>query len=230
VRAARQLVDKFIVGEFTAPQLAQLRGAYRIIQGSEAYAVHTERLVSDLDGYDVEVRERLRAGSERLGSRCVAPKQLGGVTEPGIRSRTTSLPVVPGMFNRWLTWSGASSSPGSASGASTGPAAGTGAGAGGEAGTGVGEADGLGVTRAVVLGPAGTSAGLVAVLDSPSSPPPVTATATAITRITARAGAPPTSYHRYLDSRWAALSFGLVGVAGTVGGGGASGPRIPETG
>lgn len=64
---ARDLVGDLIIGEVSVPELRELHAAYRTIQGSEAYAVHAERLATAPDLFGEEVRERLRAGGEALG-------------------------------------------------------------------------------------------------------------------------------------------------------------------
>jgi aspartyl-tRNA(Asn)/glutamyl-tRNA(Gln) amidotransferase subunit A len=66
-RAARDFAGDLVTGEVSIPHLRELRAAYGIIQGSEAYAVHAERLESAPELYGEEVRDRLRAGGEFRG-------------------------------------------------------------------------------------------------------------------------------------------------------------------
>ncbi|MEU1903568.1 amidase [Streptomyces hygroscopicus] len=66
-RAARDLAGGLVTGNVFAPELKELRAAYRAIQGSEAYALHAERLATAPELYGEEVRERLRAGGEVPG-------------------------------------------------------------------------------------------------------------------------------------------------------------------
>ncbi|MGP3943706.1 amidase [Streptomyces sp. 6N106] len=63
-RAARDFAGDLVTGEVPVPHLRELRAAYGIIQGSEAYAVHAERLETAPELYSAEVRDRLRAGGE----------------------------------------------------------------------------------------------------------------------------------------------------------------------
>ncbi|WP_086710553.1 amidase [Streptomyces antimycoticus] len=66
-RTARDFAGDLLIGEVSVPQLKELRASYRTIQGSEAYALHAERLSTAPELYSEEVRDRLRAGGEVLG-------------------------------------------------------------------------------------------------------------------------------------------------------------------
>jgi Asp-tRNA(Asn)/Glu-tRNA(Gln) amidotransferase A subunit family amidase len=63
--AARALVPN--ADEVAVPYARKLLGAYRIIQGCEAYAVHAERLASAPELFGDEVLSRLRAAGEIRG-------------------------------------------------------------------------------------------------------------------------------------------------------------------
>ncbi|AIJ24844.1 amidase [Amycolatopsis methanolica] len=62
--------------EVVVPQAEALRTAYVAIQGSEAYAVHAERLTDRPDRFGDEVRDRLRAGGEVRGWEYVRAREL----------------------------------------------------------------------------------------------------------------------------------------------------------
>ncbi|WP_027935118.1 amidase [Amycolatopsis thermoflava] len=62
--------------EVVVLQAESLRAAYAAIQGSEAYAVHAERLADRPDLFGDEVRDRLRAGGEVRGWECVRAREL----------------------------------------------------------------------------------------------------------------------------------------------------------
>jgi aspartyl-tRNA(Asn)/glutamyl-tRNA(Gln) amidotransferase subunit A len=64
------------VREVDVPDISALRWAYRIIQGSEAYAVHAERLAADPDLYGEEVRERIHAAGQVRGWELVRAGEL----------------------------------------------------------------------------------------------------------------------------------------------------------
>ncbi|GHF83564.1 aspartyl-tRNA(Asn)/glutamyl-tRNA(Gln) amidotransferase subunit A [Amycolatopsis bartoniae] len=63
VGAVRGRVDGLVTGEVVLPEAEQLRSAYAVIQGREAFAVHRDRLESNPELYDAEVRDRLLAGA-----------------------------------------------------------------------------------------------------------------------------------------------------------------------
>ncbi|HWD06233.1 MAG TPA: amidase [Amycolatopsis sp.] len=62
--------------EVTIRGLADLRTAYRTIQGREAHTVHTGRLATAPQLYDNEVRERLQAGAAVTEAACTEAWQL----------------------------------------------------------------------------------------------------------------------------------------------------------
>jgi len=66
-RSVRAFIGDLVTGEVAVSEAKELREAYRTIQGSEAYALHAERLSTAPELYDPEVRDRLRAGGEVLG-------------------------------------------------------------------------------------------------------------------------------------------------------------------
>lgn len=65
--AVRRMVDHLVTGEADVPEANELREAYGIIQGSEAYAQHAELISNAPELYDPEVLARLRAGGEIFG-------------------------------------------------------------------------------------------------------------------------------------------------------------------
>ncbi|GLY63559.1 amidase [Amycolatopsis taiwanensis] len=97
---ARDLTKDLIIGEVTVPAVKELRAAYRTIQGSEAYAVHAERLATAPELYGDEVRDRLRTGGQARGWEYVRALELrdrvrGAVTDLLRQQDFLALPTIP---------------------------------------------------------------------------------------------------------------------------------------
>ncbi|WP_190814690.1 amidase [Saccharopolyspora pogona] len=60
--AAREFADVLVAEEVVVPEADELRSAYRVIQGREAFAEHAERLSRAPKLYDPEVHDRLHVG------------------------------------------------------------------------------------------------------------------------------------------------------------------------
>ncbi|NIH79619.1 amidase [Amycolatopsis viridis] len=88
------------VAEVTVPGVAELREAYPVLQGSEAFAVHAERFAAAPELFGEEVRERLRAGSEVRGWEYVRARELRDRVRADVlgllrRHGFLALPTVP---------------------------------------------------------------------------------------------------------------------------------------
>ncbi|HEX2133656.1 MAG TPA: amidase [Actinophytocola sp.] len=97
---ARDIAGDLVIGEVTVPEAKEFRAAYRIIQGSEAYAVHAERLATASELYGEEVRDRLRAGGEVRGWEYVRARNLrdrvsGAVADLLQHHDLLALPTIP---------------------------------------------------------------------------------------------------------------------------------------
>jgi 1-carboxybiuret hydrolase len=66
-RLTRNMVGDLVIGEIDAPEIGELREVYRVVQGSQAYAGHAERLDAAPELYGAEVRQRLLAGGAVRG-------------------------------------------------------------------------------------------------------------------------------------------------------------------
>lgn len=71
-----RIADRLSVREIDVPDISALRRAYPVIQGSEAYALHAERLAADPDLYGEEVRQRLRDAGQLRGWELVRAGEL----------------------------------------------------------------------------------------------------------------------------------------------------------
>ncbi|WP_020657894.1 amidase [Amycolatopsis benzoatilytica] len=97
---ARDFAGDLIAGEVSVPDAKELRDAYQIMQGSEAYAVHAERLAAAPELYGEEVRDRLRAGGEVRGWEYVRALDLRDRVRPAVaelfrRYGFLALPTIP---------------------------------------------------------------------------------------------------------------------------------------
>ncbi|MDQ0380236.1 amidase [Amycolatopsis thermophila] len=82
------------------PHAGELRAAYAVIQGSEAFAVHAERFRDAPELFGDEVRDRLRAGSEVRGWEYVRARDLRDRVRDDVRKLFQDnafliLPTVP---------------------------------------------------------------------------------------------------------------------------------------
>lgn len=103
-RAARTALEGVTDGsgvrEIDVPDLEGLRRAYKVIQGSEVYAVHAERLAADPGLYGEEVRERLHAAGQVRGWELVRARELSNRARAAITSLLRhhdflALPTIP---------------------------------------------------------------------------------------------------------------------------------------
>jgi aspartyl-tRNA(Asn)/glutamyl-tRNA(Gln) amidotransferase subunit A len=98
--ALEHVADGLSVREVDVPDIAALRRAYQVIQGSEVYAIHAERLAADPDLYDEEVLERLRAAGQVRGWELVRAGELRDRARVAITSLLQhqdllALPTIP---------------------------------------------------------------------------------------------------------------------------------------
>ncbi|MBT2585364.1 amidase [Arthrobacter sp. ISL-95] len=96
----RDMIDDFLTGEAEVLEAGDLRETYRIIQGSEAYAQHTELMSGAPELYDPEVLARLRSGGEILGWEYVKAIKLRHSARQSIqpllrRYGLLALPTIP---------------------------------------------------------------------------------------------------------------------------------------
>ncbi|MGO4252738.1 amidase [Paenarthrobacter sp. TAF1] len=98
--AARSRVDQLLTGDADVPEASDLREAYGIIQGSEAYAQHSELIYNSPELYDPEVLARLLAGGEILSWEYVKAMELRHSARQRIqpllnRYGVLALPTIP---------------------------------------------------------------------------------------------------------------------------------------
>ena len=96
----RSRVDQLLTGEADVQEASDLREAYRIIQGSEAYAQHSELIFNSPELYDPEVLARLLSGGEIPGWEYVKAMELRHSARQRIqpllnRYGVLALPTIP---------------------------------------------------------------------------------------------------------------------------------------
>jgi 1-carboxybiuret hydrolase len=98
--AVRRMVDHLVTREADVPEANELRQAYGIIQGSEAYAQHAELITNAPELYDPEVLARLSAGGEIFGWEYIRALELRRSARQSVhhqlkRYGLLALPTIP---------------------------------------------------------------------------------------------------------------------------------------
>lgn len=99
-RLVRALAGDLVVDQVTITEAEELLAAYPVIQGSEAYLVHAERLATAPDLFGDEVRERLHAGGDVRGWEYVRALALRDRARVGVEELLRhhdfiALPTIP---------------------------------------------------------------------------------------------------------------------------------------